>query len=82
MVVSPLIRIINSLEGYRVALQENTILSNDDKSCLELLLHTTIVTAKEHGFEVAPYERWFASYIKTKDKVDNDGVQLPLVFYE
>ena len=79
MAVSPLIRIVNSLEGYRVSLQENKILSNDDKSCLEMLMHTTIVTAKEHGFEVQPYERWFTNYIKVKNK-ENDNRQLSLVF--
>jgi hypothetical protein len=74
-----LIRIINSLEGYRLELHNNK-LSKEETSCLEKLMSITIVTAKEYGYKIEPYDKWFSFY--TSIKKHQEGKQTRLVFNE
>ena len=73
-----LISMMNSLEGYRLRLEDHVETSQEERSCLERLMHTTIVTALEYDYRVEMYQQWFAKYIC--DKSSNGGQQLSLSF--
>lgn len=57
-----LIRIINSLEGYCIALEQNK-LEGLEKECLQYLMINTIQTATLYGYDVKPYKKWYVDYL-------------------
>jgi hypothetical protein len=82
-----LINIVNGLEGYRLGLttnrvnrsmdcaKHNTNSLDEERSCLEMLMQTTIVIADEYGYDVSPFKRWYAGYVKDKHRVTYASIE-------